>query len=251
MDPRAELYFALSECYKEPAEAFARDVAGGVLYQVMADGFQALGIPEDTSILRQVLRQAQEGPQDTAGLSTSLELLYIAGSPETVLQTLKRAYYPLFVIPPHFVLPVESVFKEWAGEDGFLTGSRDMIMGPPATDMLRRYQAQGIVIPQSFKDYPDHLALLLEYGGLLCEEEGKWKEERGKGKEEVKMEEGFHPPSSILHLPSFVAAHLDTWIEEFAEQVCSRSETPFYRTVVSATVAFVQAERQHLEAILP
>lgn len=203
MDPRAELYFALSECYKEPVEAFARDVADGVLYQVMADGFRALG------------------------LSAHLEPLRIAGAPQAVLQTLKRAYYPLFAIPPRFVLPVESVYKEWAGEGGFLAGSRDMIMGPPATDMLRRYQARGILIPQSYKDYPDHLTLLLEYGGLLCEE----------GDSDA--------------LGEFVAGHLDAWIEEFAEQVRSRTKSTFYQSVAEATVVFVQAERARLEITVP
>lgn len=203
MGPQAELYFALSECYKEPAEDFARDVVEGVLYQVVADGFRALGISKD------------------------LEPLHIAGAPEVVLQRLKRAYYPLFVIPPRFVLPVESVYKDWAGEGGFLDGSRDMIMGPPATDMLRRYQARDILIPQSYKDYPDHLTLLLEYGGLLCE-----------GGDSGALRE-------------FVASHLDTWIEEFAQQVHSRTESPFYRTVVAATVAFVRTERQRLKITVP
>ena len=211
MNPRVELYFALSECYKEPSDAFARDVAEGVLYQVVTDSFQALGLSMDTS----------------TGLSTSLKPLHIVGTPEAVLQTLKRAYYPLFVIPPRFVLPVESVYKDWAGEDGFLSGSRGMIMGPPAMDMLRRYRAQDILIPESFKDYPDHLALLLEYGGLLSEQ--------GNAEE----------------LREFVAGHLEAWVEEFAEQIRSRTESPFYQAVAEATVAFIQTERQRLEITVP
>ncbi len=206
MDPRAELYFALSECYKEPSDAFARDVAEGVLYRVITEGFRALGRPSTTLVL---------------------EPLHIADTPEAVLQTLKRAYYPLFVIPPRFVLPVESVYKEWAGEDGFLTGQRGMIMGPSARDMLRRYRAQDILIPKRFKDYPDHLALLLEYGGVLCEE------------------------GNSHALGEFVASHLDAWIEEFAEQVRARTGSPFYQTVAEATVVFVRVERERLQIPMP
>jgi len=202
MDPQTELYFVLSECYKEPEETFAREVAEEILYQVMVDNLQALGIDQDVEGLR------------------------IPGSPEEVLQQLKRAYYPLFVIPPRFVMPVESVYKEWAGEDGFLSGSRGLIMGPSATDMLRRYQAHGIQIPQLYKDYPDHLALLLEYGGLLCEE------------------------GDVEELGEFVASHFDGWIEEFAEQVRARTESRFYKTVVEATVAFVQSERMRLGVVV-
>lgn len=202
MDPRTELYFVLSECYKEPEETFAREVAEEILYQVMVDNLQALGIDQDVEGLR------------------------IPGSPEEVLQQLKRAYYPLFVIPPRFVMPVESVYKEWAGEDGFLAGSRGMIMGPSAMDMIRRYQARGIQIPRLYKDYPDHLALLLEYGGLLCE------------------------AGNVEELREFVASHFDDWIEEFAEQVRSRTESLFYKTVVEATVAFVQSERTRLGIVV-
>lgn len=198
---RSDLYFALSECYKEPTETFAGDVAQGILYQVVADGFRDLEIVAE------------------------LEALHIAGTPKAVWQGLKRAYYPLFVIPPRFVLPVESVFKEWTGENDFLAGERGMIMGAPALDMLRRYQARGIVIPPHLKDHPDHLALLLEYGGLL------------------------HEANDLEELAAFAAAHLDGWIEEFAEQVHSRTTNPFYQVVVAATVAFIQAERRYLALI--
>lgn len=198
MKRQVELYYALSECYKEPEATFAQEVAEGLLLQTVAEGFQALGIDQDVAGLR------------------------IPGTPEEVLQQLKRAYYPLFVIPPRFVMPVESVYKEWAGEDGFLSGSRGMIMGPPATDMLRRYQVRGIQIPRSYKDYPDHLALLLEYAGLLCEE------------------------GDAVELGEFVATHFDGWIEEFVEQVRARTESLFYKTVVDATGAFVRSERTRL-----
>lgn len=195
MGPRAELYFALSECYKEPSFAFARDVAEGVLYETVKEGFAILGIEED------------------------LEALRIPGPPDLVFETLKSAYYPLFVIPPRFVLPVESVFKDWGREEGLLAGTRGLIMGPPAQDMLRRYEAWGIVLPEAFKAYPDHLALLLEYGGLLCE---------------------VNDPA----LDEFVSTHLDGWIENLKADVDACTESAFYRTVASVTLAFVLYERR-------
>ncbi|MFQ5847012.1 MAG: molecular chaperone [Candidatus Methylomirabilales bacterium] len=194
---RAELYFALSECYKEPSQDFAREVAEGILYETVTEGFVALGIREDLQALR------------------------IPSPPDVTLNTLQSAYYPLFVISSTVVLPVESVFKDRGGEGGLLAGARGMIMGPPAVDMLRRYQAQGVLTPKGFKDYPDHLALLLEYGGLLCQAED---------------------PA----LGQFVAAHLDGWLEEFKENVHACTEDAFYRAVASATVAFALYERGDL-----
>lgn len=198
---RAELYYALSECYKEPVADLARQVADKTLYQVIANGFAALQI------------------------TFALESLALDGSADQVLEQLKRAYYPLFVIPPYNVLPVESVFKSWSmdGESEILGSSQGYIMGPPAVDMLRRYQARDIAIPHFFKDYPDHLALLLEYGGLLCEE------------------------GDTSELAQFVATHLDSWIETFRDEVFARSTDPFYRTVVAATVAFVRYERAQFQ----
>lgn len=190
-----DLFLALSECFKEPCEDFARDVASGALHRTVVEGFRALALAAD------------------------LEPLRLAGAPDEVLRTLKRAYYPLFVIPPRFVLPVESVYKDWAGEDGFLAGNRDMIMGPPAADMLRRYEEAGIAFPPEMKDYPDHLALLLEYAGLLS----------AAGEAEA--------------LAEFASDHLDGWLDAFAVEVRERAAAPFYPAVAGATAVLAQAVR--------
>lgn len=146
------------------------------------------------------------------------------GAQEEVLDRLRGAYHALFTVPSgRFILPVESVFKEWRAE-GDLTAESGMIMGPPALDMLERYRAGGLHIPKEMRDYPDHLALLLEYGGLLCEE-GDLQEQR-----------------------DFVANHLDQWIETLADQVEDLSEIPFYGGVARALRTFVRAERRDLGA---
>lgn len=196
-ESRAQCYFALSEGFKEPTPEFAADVCAGRLAGVLGSAFRELGLHLDLSGLR---------PE---------------GETEEVWTTLKRSYYPLFVVPPDFVMPVESVFKEWGGENGFLAGAQDMFMGPPAVDMRRRYRARGLVldVPRALKDFPDHLALLLEYGGLLCE-----------------AEDG-------AELQDFVREHFDDWIETFHDQVLERTRSPFYRSLTAALLAFVQHER--------
>lgn len=196
MSARAEVYFALAECFKEPTLEFARDVASGPIKEILSEGLSELGLPLE-----------EDGLQDPADA-------------EEVLDRLLSAYHSLFTVPSsRFILPVESAFKEWRAGDGLGAGA-GMIMGPPALDMAERYRARGMEIPPGMKEWPDHLTLLLEYGGLLCEE-GVLDEQR-----------------------EFVATHLDRWIDDLADQVESLSEIPFYRAVARALRAFVREERE-------
>ncbi len=152
----AEGYQLLSECFKDPTEEFARDVAAGLLRGCVAETFARLGI------------------------GAPPEGLHERGDPAAVLERLTGAYHALFTVPsPTFVLPVESAFKEWRGDGGFGAGG-GMIMGPPAEDMAERYRARGIEVPAAFRAYPDHLVLLLEYGALLARDG-----ERGEAEEFV------------------------------------------------------------------
>ncbi len=198
---RAEIYRILSECYKEPCIEFAEGVAQGDLFQELSRYFSQLGI------------------------TLPLEGLRISGERGEVLQALKGQYYSLFVGPfPPFALPVESVYKEWAqeGETPLIaSGVRGMLMGNPAIDMLKRYRMLGIEIPPEFKDMPDHLALLLEYMALLCEN-GTDEEQR-----------------------RFLQDHLN-WIPELKRLIYDCSESRFYQTVADATAAFVAYDQRAL-----
>jgi TorA maturation chaperone TorD len=192
------VYFALAECFKEPTLEFAREVASGLLRDGLCEAFAEMGLSLDAGGLHE------------------------AGADEEVFERLRSAYHAIFIVPSsRFVLPVESVFKEWRA-GGSLGVASGMIMGPPALDMVERYRARGLQIPAGMKDYPDHLTLLLEYGRLLCQE-GNLQEQR-----------------------KFVASHLDQWIEVLADQVEALSEIPFYGTVARALRAFVRAERRQL-----
>lgn len=192
------MYFALAECLKEPTREFACDTASGLLRDVISEAFSELGLTFDADGLRE------------------------AGAEGEVFDRLRGAYHALFTVPSsHFVLPVESVCKEWRAGEG-LGAASGMIMGPSALDMAGRYRARGLQVPGEMKDYPDHLALLLEYGGLLCQE------------------------GDLQGQREFVASHLDVWIEALADQVQQLSEIPFYQAVAGALRVFVQAERREL-----
>lgn len=197
MGIRGAIYSALSECYKEPTRQFAEDVAEGRLHDAIYQGLSGLGIDIDISVLK--------GGEEIEGL----------------FKRLREDYHSLFF--PLYVVPVESVYKEWAkGGDSSLPHSvrKGYIMGDPAIEMIKRYKMAGIEIPKEFRGTPDHIALLLEYTVLLCENIAE--DSRG----------------------GFVLNHFD-WVEDLRDDIYKYSQSDFYRCIADITVAFIKNERSH------
>lgn len=199
-----EIYLALSECYKEPGIEFAEDVARGRLYETISRGLKFLDIP----VWPETLRMLERGNHKEYGYGEGEDVY-------DVYKELKDEYYSLFF--PLNVVPVESVYKEWQRgkkEKGY-------IMGDPAIEMKKRYEMLDIEIPQIYKDTPDHIALILEYVALLCE-----------NLPEISRSE-------------FVLNHLD-WVEWLHDDIYKFSQSDFYRSVADTTVAFIKNERNIL-----
>lgn len=199
------IYSTLAECYKEPTLKFAGDVAMGRLYELMAAGLKKLYTP----IL----------PATLSALDRSQAIRTGDDGVERVFSKLKEDYYSLFF--PLYVVPVESVYKEWRKDGG---EGKGYIMGDPAIEMKKRYEMSGIEIPEEYKDTPDHISLLLEYASLLCEN------------------------LSPELRSGFVLNHLD-WIEELRGDIYKHSQSDFYRSVADVTVAFVKHERSNLTVL--
>ncbi len=192
-EKRIAAFFALSECFREPTPQFVADVRTGALQRVLE------GVCE----------------VDVGGLT-----LEPAGSLDDVTEALTDEYYALFKGPfPPYVVAVESAYKAWAESSPAAEcgKERDMLMGDPAIEMLKRYRSDGIELPPAYKAYPDHIALILEYAGLLLE--------RGA-------------PGAYR---KFVATHLD-WIEALRRDIHSLTESPFYRTAADLLCAFAREE---------
>lgn len=142
----SELFAQLSEFFKEPTEEFADDVASGRLLGYFKKVFSELDL--DTSCL--------------SGLSISGD----------VYNSLREEYRRLFEghMPP-YIVPVESVYKRWSNDPECklpIAGEKGYFMGDSAMDMIKRYQAHDIVIPDKYVSMPDHIALELEYMAFLC-----------------------------------------------------------------------------------
>lgn len=168
----ADLFSQLSEFFKEPTRGFAEDVASGMLFGFFRKSLAESGI--DQSLLRGLLLQGN------------------------VYATLMEEYRRLFLGPlPPYITPVESVYKRWTDDPECklpIANEKGYLMGDPAIDMITRYQANGIVIPDKYSSMPDHIALELEYMAFLCDNASE-KEQK-----------------------EFLRSHLD-WIVELADDI--------------------------------
>jgi len=193
-ETRIAICHALAECFRMPVPEFVESALNGSLGRVLKD------IPGAAS---HRLALAGEG----RSLAELTELL-------------TDEYYQTFKGPfPPYVVPVESAYKAWAGSNptAECRMEKDMLMGDPAIEMLKRYRADGIELPPDFKAYPDHIALVLEYAGLLLERgaSGAYEE--------------------------FVAAHFD-WIEDLWRDIHAQTGSQFYLTAADLLRAFAQGE---------
>jgi TorA maturation chaperone TorD len=143
---RADVCAQLSECFKPPDTAFCAAVASGALRDFLGAACQALKI---------------HAPALLAGLTTCRE------EPPALAQ----AYRRLFEGPlPPYVVPVESVYKRWTTDPACrlsMAGDTGYLMGDPAMDMIARYRARRMRIPDRYVSMPDHIALELEYLAIL------------------------------------------------------------------------------------
>lgn len=139
------IYAQLSEFFKEPSVDFTEDVASGRLARYFEERCISLALD----------------PSSCKGLAP-------AGD---VAASLAGEYRRLFRGPlPPYIIPVESVYKKWASDPDChlpLAQEKGFLMGDPAVDMLRRYQEEGIALPDEFASMPDHVALELEYLSML------------------------------------------------------------------------------------
>lgn len=204
-EARASLYLAISEAFKEPSIKFVKDVVNGVFEREIKEAFQTLGHPVETE-----------------GLTLEVD----EGGYEQQKERLVNQYYALFKGPfPPYVVPVESVYKPWAQGDGVDASVRDSkgyLMGDSAVEMLRRYELDGITIPKEYSCFPDHIALLMEYGGMLCIQ----------GAEEAQY--------------AFTLSHLD-WLDDLRNEIHELTDNAFYRHLAEVCSMFGKLERLRFE----
>ena len=195
------MFAQLSEFFKDPTEEFAGDMASGRLFEYFQTVFNRVGIKE----------------------ISLLEGLKVEGDALTVI---KNDYRKLFFGPlPPYIVPVESVYKKWSNDPECkltIAGEKGCFMGDPAIDMIKRYQADGVIIPDKYSSMPDHIALELEYMSFLFMNGDK---ERQKG---------------------FLDSHLD-WIDQLKHDIGNFKESgKFYAAGAEITALIISNLVQNL-----
>lgn len=181
----AELYALLSACFQTPDEELVEAIEEGDLHEQLLTRAEPLGIDSERPSL---------GDIDSVGEFQEAYLRSFEG-------------YEGPSAPP-----AESVYEPWWDAQ-----DREILSGPAAADMRRRFDEVGADVPERYP--PDHVALLLEYGSLLLETG------------ELEAYDQFHRD------------HFD-WIPEFHARVEETCDEPFYRwatAVLSATIDAVES----------
>jgi TorA maturation chaperone TorD len=125
-------------------------------------------------------------------------------------QRLEVEYNRLFVGPGHLPCPpYESVYSKDRPKSEF-----GLLAGPSLTDVEKLYSKAGFFVSNSFKDYPDHIAVELEFMGHLCERES---ESRDDEAEKWTDEEA-----------GFLNDHIGRWSSSFADAILAATTCPFY-----------------------
>ena len=139
-------------------------------------------------------------------------------------QELEVEYNRLFVGPGHVCCPpYESVYEKDrpAAEIGLLAG-------PVVPEVERLYAKAGFRLADSFRDYPDHVAVELEFMGHLCDNESRSGEDEAADWAASEAE--------------FMEGHIARWATRFADSVIASTTSQFYASAATLLKQFVLDE---------
>lgn len=134
--------------------------------------------------------------------------------------TLEVDYNRLFVGPGTLLAPP---YESFYATVGVQPDGRGQVRGLPEREVSAEYAAHGLGMPEAFVEFPDHIAVELEYLALLAAQEADaW--EAGDAELATSLQ---------ADQERFREDHLGTWLHEFARRVAEGAQTAFYRSVAS------------------
>jgi putative dimethyl sulfoxide reductase chaperone len=140
--------------------------------------------------------------------------------PDEARLALEVDYNRLFVGPSALLAPPYESFYETT-EHG--DSERGSLRGRSERAVNAEYLAHGLAMPEGFIEFPDHIAVELEYlSHLASQEADAW--ERGDESAAVSLQED---------QDRFRAQHISRWIEPFSANVSDGAKTTFYPAVTS------------------
>lgn len=200
----ASLSGLLSRCLLRPTLELAAEIRSGGLHRSLTD------LIDDA---------ADDGIGQAIGWIVSFQEQLATMSVEKSRLILEVDYNRLFVGPGRLLAPpYESFYKTGRSEDG-----RGHLRGQPEREVHAEYRSHGYRMPESFVDYPDHIAVELEFIAVMTEEEANaWR--RGDADRALSIQQ---------YVDSFRSRHPASWFPEFKGDVHSGARHVFYPAVTN------------------
>lgn len=117
----------------------------------------------------------------------------------------------------------------------YLEGKRE-VMGLSTQDVQQRYARTGLVLAESSKDAPDHIAFELEFMYYLIYRHCEALEQADESAARKWQAEQ----------TAFLRRHLGAWVDSFASQVQEQATTEFYTSAAVVTASFIGRDGRDL-----
>ena len=195
----SQIYLFLGRCFSYPTKEFFNAIKG-------AGAVEELGALVD-------------------GLPFEVELKGIP-SPSLPRDEFESEYINTFDIGFGPTIPCSLYETAYSRED---MNSRDVY-----EDLFRFYEHFDIRLNENEKDYPDHLAVELEFMAYLTQKEAQ---AEGMGKDSLPYR---------LAQRDFMERHLAPWIPELNKRIQKHVKEAFYRDASSFMTEFLKGHRRHL-----
>ncbi|MBI4301131.1 MAG: molecular chaperone TorD family protein [Chloroflexi bacterium] len=125
--------------------------------------------------------------------------------------------------------PYESVYRDGEGQ----------VMGQSTLQVVKEYEAEGLILAPEFRDLPDHIAVELQFMSHLCAQEADaW--QRGDASAAL----GY-----LRKEKAFLGQHLTKWLPLFGQRVRIANAEP-YASLLTATASYVAFDRDQVGALL-
>lgn len=160
--------------------------------------------------------------------------LYCAGHGNDALLDLAKDFVKVFIGHGNnaysAAYPFESVY----------TSEKRLMMQEARDELLGTYAQAGLVLGDTWHDPEDHIALLLEYMGIMST----------RTKEALEVGEDDTALSLLADQRAFLQRHIIGWVPMLAADMERFAQTDFYRGLAQLTLGYVQEDKAFLTSII-
>lgn len=160
--------------------------------------------------------------------------LYCAGHGKDALLDLAKDFVKVFIGHGNnaysAAYPFESVY----------TSEKRLMMQEARDELLGTYAQAGLALGADWHDPEDHVALLLEYMGIMST---RTQEALAAGKDDEAL-------GLLADQRAFLQRHLAGWVPMLAADMERFAQTDFYRGLAQLTLGYVQEDKSFLTSVI-